>query len=173
MDAVDQNGLKFSVFQCGIGAVRDIYWNVYTLQKRTGETETYVKAGTNDVLLVERCGCEGDHDPAPGASIFNGDHVERCDDCTRFDNDDDASRAYVAGLNLAVGYAYFDVTLDKDYHYCVSLASAPVIVLNEEEISNELKQLGVVIQSTPYKPKVTRKQARSAAPKKLPGKTKG
>jgi hypothetical protein len=155
MKAVDENGLEFDVFQCGVNCVRDIYWNVYILKEQEGEEETYSAApdrlaGSPEIITVERCICEGENDPAPGAAWFNGDHIERCDDCKRFADDTDAASAYAAGLNRAVGHAHFVQCLNEDGRECIALARKPKEALDEESIDVELKKLKVTIMSAPY-----------------------
>src|SRR5271166_3311046 len=147
MRATDENGLAFEVFQCGVDCVRDIYWNVYLLKERDGETETYSAApiaiGTlHDIITIERCDCEGDHDPAPGAAIYDGDDVQRCNDCERFYDDADAVSAYAAGLNRAVGHEHFVPIYEGDRQR-IALASSPLKTLNEEQIDVELDRLHI------------------------------
>ena len=156
MRAVDQNGLEFDVFQCGRDCMRDIYWNVYRLKQRDGEVEQYIGVEKTDVIIVERCDCEGSRDPAPGAGVFNGEDIERCDECKRFEDDQDACSAYAAGLNRAIGHEHFVPYLQGQGRQYLALASAADETLDEEQIDAELKQLGVTVTSVPYLPPIRR-----------------
>jgi hypothetical protein len=159
MEATDQNGLKFSVFQCGRDCVRDMYWNVYLLRERTAETETYVGSGvlvahpdggwaSSDVITVERCDCEGTKDPAPGAQIYDGDDVQGCLECQRFVSDEDACSAYAAGLNRAVGHEHFVAVFGNRQR--IATRTDPTKTLNEQEITSELDHIGAApIESMP------------------------
>lgn len=122
MIATNAMGVSIALFEAAPNVMRDECGVLYTLVRRTGTQEFWDRQRApasrlysiddmrrvfdprHERFVTERCDCEGPNDPAPGAAIFDGDDVQRCDSCARFEDDIAACRAYVAGLNRAVAH---------------------------------------------------------------------